>query len=289
MWYLITIVILAFAASRGAQRVLTSISLETLDGWTITAFSLLLSCLVWLPIAWHRKWIIRNKDLWIKSIPLSVVNIVIPALAFTFAQLFVTAGVAALFVSFLPVTVALLAWAFIKQKPSTKVSVGVGIATIGVIMLSIGRNGALDVDNWWAGVALLALGILSAAAVYVGWRKLLSEYQAVELLSPQLVISSLVVIPVAFIFGNLSSLTVEIIPLLLFLGIVNYIIPQLAMFWLLTRTTSVRAALANYLAPVFAIMLGAIFLGEAITFIIIASGALIILGASFVNSSKPQE
>lgn len=286
MRYIVPIVILLFALSRGTQRVLTSLALNSLDGWSVTALSLSFACLIWLPIAWWRKWLVFDKNLWLRSLPLGVVNIAIPAIAFTFAQLFVTAGVAALFVAFLPVVVAILGWVFLKEKLSAKVWVGIFLATIGVTVLTLGKNGALDVTNWWAGVGLLALGVLSAAIVYVGWRKLLSERPAVELLAPQLVISTLCVIPLAFIFGKVTVPSVEVFFLLGALGTVNYIIPQIAMFWLLVRTTAVRSSLANYLAPVFAIILGAIILDQPITWVIMSGGILIILGAVFVNTAK---
>lgn len=78
----------------------------------------------------------------------------------------------------------------------------------------------------------------------------------------------------------------EVFFLLGALGTVNYIVPQIAMFWLLVRTTAVRSSLANYLAPVFAIILGAIILDQPITWVIMSGGILIILGAVFVNTAK---
>ena len=286
MRYMVAIVILVFALSRGTQRVLTSLALDSLDGWSVTALSLSFACLIWLPIAWYRKWLVFDKSLWLRSIPLGIVNITIPAVAFTFAQLFVTAGVAALFVAFLPVVVAILGWVFLRERLSIKVWVGVFLATVGVAVLTVGKNGALDVSNWWAGIGLLAVGVLSAAIVYVGWRKLLSERPAVELLAPQLVISTLCVLPLAFLLGDMNIPSIEIWFLLGALGTVNYIIPQIAMFWLLVRTTAVRSSLANYLAPVFAIILGALVLDQTITWLIIVGGILIILGAVFVNTAK---
>lgn len=286
MRFIIPLVILLFALSRATQRVLTSLALDSLDGWGVTALSLSLACLIWLPVAWFRKWLIFDKSLWLRSIPLGIVNIAIPAVAFTFAQLFVTAGVAALFVAFLPVVVAILGWVFLKEKLSMKIWFGIFLATGGVTILTLGKNGALDVSNWWVGVGLLAVGIFSAAIVYVGWRKLLAERPAVELLAPQLVISTILVLPLALFLGRTNVPSFKIWLLLGVLGAVNYIIPQLAMFWLLIRTTAVRSSLANYLAPVFAVILGAFILNQPITWLIVFGGVFIIIGAIFVNMAK---
>lgn len=283
---MVVVVILVFALSRGVQRVLTAVGLEILDGWGVTAFSLMFACVVWFVIAWWKKWLIFDKVLWWRSVPLSVVNIVIPGVAFTFAQVFVSAGVAALFVAFLPAVVAVLGWMFLRERLSLKVWLGVVVATVGVVVLTVGKGGSLSVSNWWLGVGLLLVGVVSAGVVYVGWRKLLNDYRVVELLAPQLFISTVIVVPLMFVFGEGSRVDVLTVFVLGGLGVVNYILPQLAMFWLLTKTTAVRSALANYLAPVFAIVLGFVFLNQPVTWLIVVGGVLIITGAVFVNMAK---
>jgi drug/metabolite transporter (DMT)-like permease len=285
--YIIIAVILVFALSRGIQRVLTALALDFADAWTVTALSLLISSLIWMPIAFAKGWLRLDKQLWIKALPLSIINIAIPAAAFTFAQLYVTAGVAALFVAFLPAVVAVSGWIFLKEKISIKVGIGILLATGGIAALTFGRGGSLDVLNWWLGVGLLLIGIVSAALVYVGWRELLKTYSAVVILGPQLFYSTLMVIPVALTLGtpNYSDIVNNIFVLTI-LGVANYIVPQLAMFWLIMKTTAVRSSLANYLAPVVAVILGASLLGEEITPLIVFGGLLIISGAILVNASK---
>lgn len=67
-------------------------------------------------------------------------------------------------------------------------------------------------------------------------------------------ISTTITLPIALV-TVLGSHLLPQLPLLAALGVVNYIIPQIAMFWLITKTTAVRAALPNYLAPLFATFL----------------------------------
>jgi drug/metabolite transporter (DMT)-like permease len=283
---LIFAVILIFALSRGAQRIFTALALESLDAWSVTTYSLLFACLIWFPVAWFKKWLIFDRQLWLTSIPLGIVNIAIPAIAFTAAQMFVTAGVAALFVAFLPIMVAMLGLLFLKEKLSLTTIAGVSIATVGVSVLTLSRSGALDASNWWLGVLLLTVGVISAAFVYVGWRKLLSERPGVEILAPQLAISLFTVAVPTILFGQPGNMDYSLTILLTMLGVVNYIIPQIAMFWLIVRTTAVRSALANYLAPIFAIILGAVFVNQPVTVTVLIGGILVIIGAVFVNTGK---
>jgi drug/metabolite transporter (DMT)-like permease len=283
---IIVLVIIAFAFSRGSQRILTHLALEEIDGWTITLTSLLLSCVIWLPIAYYKKWLIWDKSLWYRSIPLSIFNIALPGLSFTFAQMFVSAGVAALFVSFLPAVVAILGIVVLKEKVSKLSWAGIILGLAGIVMLVVSKNGSLDATNWWVGIMLLVGGVVSAAIVYVGWRKLLSERPAVEIIAPQLVISTIFVAPIALIFGNINDFHSAPWVVLSLLAVSNYIIPQIAMFWLLVRTTALTSATANYLAPVFAVVLGVIFLDQPLTIIIAVSGLMIVLGAILINVSK---
>lgn len=284
---LVSTVILLFAFSRGVQRILTALSLDYIESWSIVAFSLIAACLVWFPIAYFKGWLILERRLWLRSIPLGLVNIAIPAVAFTFAQVFVTAGVAALFVAFLPIVVALLGWMFLKERLSVQSTIGIVVATLGVVLLAFSREtSSLDGGSWIAGILLLFLGVISAAAVYIGWRSLLKERKAVELLGPQLAISTLAVIPFTLLFGGEFKFSIEIVALLTSLGVVNYVIPQIAMFWLLTRTTVIRAALANYLAPAIAVVLSALVLSEEVTYQIVVGGVLVIAGAITINFAK---
>lgn len=282
---LIAAVILAFAAARGIQRVLTGILLADMDPWTITTLSLLVATALWLPIAAVKRWLPADRALWWRSIPLGLVNIAIPGIAFTAAQQYVTASTAALLVAMLPVLVAVLAAVLLHERLTPRAVLGIGVATAGLLILALGRGGALDGTNWWAGLALVAAGVISAAFVYVGWRTLLSRYPAVVLLAPQLVISTVAVAPFALLeHGTLPTpgewWTVGA------LAAVNYVIPQLAMFWLLTRTTALQATLPSYGAPLIAALIAWPVLDQPVTVVVAAGGALILLGAWLINRGR---
>jgi len=285
MRFFIPIVIFTFAFSRGAQRILTALALEHLDPWTISGASLTIATIFWIPFAAWKGWLITDTKLWLRCMPLGIINIAIPAVAFIAAQRFVSASAAALLVSSMPILIAVLASSLLGERLRPKAVVGIAVGTLGVITLTFGKGGSLNGQSWAAGLILIAIGVVAASAVYVGWRNLLSEYRGVEILAPQLVISVVVVLPVALATGFSASLLPQL-PLLTALSIVNFVFPQIAMFWLIARTTAVRAALANYFAPLIATTLAVPILGQKVTPLIIVGGVFIITGAIFINTAR---
>lgn len=282
----VPVVILAFALSRGVQRVLTALTLEHLGPWSVSALSLAIACILWFPFAATKGWLIWDRRLWARCAPLGLVNIAVPAVAFIAAQQFITASTAALLVAAIPLVVAALAAAFLSEHLRWPAVTGIGVGAAGVITLTLGKGGSLDGSNWWLGLGLVALGVLAAASVYVGWRGLLAEYQGVQILAPQLAVSAFGVLPVAFALDGLPDLSATLTVELTALALTNYVLPQLAMFWLLARTTAVRSSLANYLAPLFATVIAVPVLGQEVTPPIIAGGILIVAGAALVNTAR---
>lgn len=268
------------------QRVLTALALRELQPWTISALSLLLACILWFPIAAHNQWLVFDRTLWARCAPLGVVNIAVPAVAFISAQQLVTASAAALLVAAMPILIALFAVAFLGEHLRWPAVAGVLVGAGGVVTLTLGKGGSLDGSNWILGVGLVAAGVVAAASVYVGWRRLLAQYSGVQILAPQLAVAALVVAPVAISVEGLSVPSRGTVVELTALAVVNYVLPQLAMFWLLARTTAVRSSIANYLAPLFATILAVPVLGQSITATIVVGGAMILAGAVLVNTAR---
>jgi len=186
----------------------------------------------------------------------------------------------------MPVVIAILAAVTLGETLKKSAVLGIVIGTAGVNNLTLGKGGSLSGKSWAAGLILISIGVVAAAVVYVGWRNLLSEWRGVEILAPQLLVSTLAVAPIALLVEGAGGHVFAQLPTLGALAVVNYVIPQIAMFWLLTRTSAVRAALSNYLAPLIATMLATVVLGQKITPLIIVGGVLIIGGAVLVNTAR---
>jgi drug/metabolite transporter (DMT)-like permease len=282
---LVPLAIGVFALSRGSQRVLTALALAHLGPWSTTAYSLVIACAVWLPLAGLRGWLVLDRKLWLRCVPLGLVNIAIPGIAFT-AALYVTAASAALLVACLPIAVAVAAFFLLKERLGLVAVGGIAVGTLGVVVLTLGKGGSITGTNWVAGLCLVGLGVLSAACVYVGWRGLLKEYSAVRILGPQLVVSSIVALGAALLIEGYHSPSASTWGLLGMLGVVNYIIPQLAMFYLLMHTTAVRTTLPNYLAPLVATVMAVPLLHQSVHVVLVVGGVLILTGALMVNTAK---
>lgn len=284
--WLIAAVIGVFSLARGAQRVLTALALGSMDPWTVMAGSSVFALLVWIPVAYLGRWVVWRRDLWVRAVPLGLVNIVLAGITLIAAQMYLSAGMVAVLVAGIPLVVALLAAVFLKEKLTRLALAGIACGTVGVAVVTLGRGGVLDAHNLILGLLLTAAGVLSAATVYVGWRGLLAEYPGTVLLGPQLVVSVVVTVPIALVVAGGVAVPAAGVPSLLMLGVINLIVPQLAMFWLLARTTALRSSIASYLAPLVAALLAVPVLGQPLNMIVVLGGVLVIAGAVLVNRGK---
>lgn len=284
--WVVSSVIVVFAVARGAQRVATGVALQQMDPWTVMAGSIVAALALWLPIAYFAGWLVWKQDLWVRAAPLGLVNIVVAGITLIAAQQYLTAGLTAVIVAALPLVVAVFAAVFLKEKVTAFGVVGILLGTVGVVIVTVGRGGALDATNWALGLVLAGAGVLSLATVYVGWRDLLATYPGAVLLAPQLAVSAVVAVPVAAFLGGHAPVSWTAVGTLTALGVISMIVPQLAMFWLLARTTALRAALANYLAPLFAALLAVPILGQPVNVLVVSGGLFVIAGAVVANLAK---
>jgi drug/metabolite transporter (DMT)-like permease len=279
-------VILIFALSRGLQRILTAFLLDDYGALQITFISLLIATIIFLLIGFWKNWLVWDKSLLLNSIPLGLVNIAIPGFVFIQAQKYLSASATALFVAGMPLVIALLGYLILKESLSRKIIVGIVIGVFGIVTLTIGKGGEISGQNWWVGIFYVAIGVISASLVYVSWRGLLTNYKPVQLLAPQLIFSTIGLGIASFLLSEMITITTVALTELTLLALVNYILPQISMFYLLKNTSAVKASLPNYLAPLFATILAIPLLGQQLTPTIAIGGCLILLGAYTIKNSK---
>lgn len=279
-------VILIFALSRGLQRILTAFLLDSYGALQITFISLLIATMIFLLIGFWKNWLAWDKSLIWNSMPLGLVNIAIPGFVFIQAQKYLSASATALFVASMPLVIALLGYLILKENLSKKIMLGITIGVGGIVTLTIGKGGEISGQNWWIGIFYVAIGVISASLVYVSWRGLLTKYKPVELLAPQLIFSTIGLGIVSFLLADMKTMNLTSLMELTLLALVNYILPQISMFYLLKNTSAVKASLPNYLAPLFATILAIPLLGQQVTLTIAIGGFLILLGAYTIKNSK---
>jgi len=226
----------------------------------------------------------RPPALWFKVAVWALVGIVIPFILIAWAEEHIDSGTASVLNSSMPLFTVLFAAIFLIEEQLTPARVaGLGIGFVGVIVLTGGDVYALRDSTVLSQLAVVgAAACYGAGAIYA--RSLLKENDPVGLTGGQLVLGSLLVLPIMLVVRGTPdySLSVEAWLSLLALGVLGTGIAIIIYLWLVDNVGSVRSSLVTYIIPVVGLFLGWAVLNESIGVNTILGCALIIVGVAAV-------
>ena len=167
-----------------------------------------------------------------------------------------------------PVFAALLAWLWIKEKPSLAVVVGVLLSIVGVGFIVGGSLGQLNLKGDFLAL-WMTMVIASMMVVY-------RRFPALASAGPT-VLSSLVLLPIALYFDNPFSVPMNEILILVGFGVVFAIAP-ITMVEGAKRLPSGETALLSALESPLAVVLAFLIFTDIPPFMTIIGGLLILIG-----------
>ena len=226
-----------------------------------------------------------SKD-WYWFALIGFINLVIPFFLIAYGVKSVQSNLAAILMSSGPLTSTILAHFFTKYEKFNLVKTfGVLIGFSGIIYL-FSDNILINENNF-----LSALLILAGATGYVigGVLTLKISSKKNENVTTSICIwASIILLPLSLIFEQPWNLdpSIKSTISLLYLGIVCTGLAWLLRFKILKNNGLIFQSQVSYLIPIFAIILGYIFLGELITSKVIVSLAAVIIGIYFVKKSS---
>jgi len=226
---------------------------------------------------------------------LAVMAICEPCLYFTFekhALQYTSAAQAGVIVALLPLMVAGAAAIFLAEKLTPRLSLGMALAFLGAVWVSLSGEATATSPRPLLGNALEFLAMASATGYIIALKKLGQRWSPWHLVAIQNVIGSLFFLPFALSYGGFGVLSEpSLLPqaawlALLYLGVVV----SLGAFLLYTlgmqHIPANRATIYSNLIPVFAVSLSIAFLGERLTVAQFFACGLILVGL-LISQSKP--
>ncbi|MBE1589327.1 drug/metabolite transporter (DMT)-like permease [Nonomuraea angiospora] len=174
-----------------------------------------------------------------------------------------------------PVMVPLIAWALLRERPHWRLVVVIAGATAGSALVSFSAGGGA---GSWAGDGLVVASVVAAAFYVVVASRQVTAIAPLPAALTQQVWALGFVIVCQFVLAGPLRLSVTPTQLLLAgaAGILNYALP----FWLyltaLRRMPVARAAGYLTLIPVFGVLGAVLVLGEQVTWLDLAGGALVV-------------
>ena len=200
---------------------------------------------------------------WREGIVLGVINAAIPFTLIAWGEKHVDSGVAAIANSSVPIFVAILAVWFVPSERSTGMRlVGVALGLVGVAVLA----GVHPAGGWWGaagtGAIILASVSYAAANLYAGRRM---SVGGPVLAAASMVAAFVVLLP--FALTSLPAVTPgwKAFGSAIALGVAGTAVAQVLSYRMIDRYGSARSVLVAYMLPAFALLYGAVFLSEALT------------------------
>ncbi|WP_426175920.1 DMT family transporter [Massilia sp. TWR1-2-2] len=223
---------------------------------------------------------------WKHYLMLGLFNSALPFLLFAFAARTLTASVLSVLNATAPMWGALIGAAWSRQRISGRVAAGLVLGTGGVALL-VGFDHATS----GPGAARAVAAALAAALSY----SLASAYartaRSVEPFANahgSMWAAALLVLPLVPLFPAPAAPTMAIMAAALALGVVCSGIAYILYFKLIDDVGPTSALTVTFLNPLFGILWGVLFLGEAVGWYTAVGAAIVIAGTALVTGLVPR-
>jgi drug/metabolite transporter (DMT)-like permease len=205
----------------------------------------------------------------------------VPVLLFALAEERISSALAGMLVSGVPIFTAVLAAVVTRSWPTRRRLIGLSVGFLGIVLLAapdLGSSGAAA-----AGVMMVLGAVASYAIASTLYAPLQQTYGSLPVTMWLLIVSAVMLSPLGLL--GLRNSSAEWLPLvsLLILGVIGTGAAWAMWVALIGRVGAVRAAIAGYIIPIVALVLGVIVLGEQIEPIQIA-GVVVALSGGYLLS-----
>jgi len=207
------------------------------------------------------------------------------------AEQWVPSGLAAVLFATFPLFVALLAHFVLPGERLTPVGfLGVVIGFAGVaVIYSEDFGKLLGPQVAFASTVLLLCPICSAIGS-VGVKKWGAGIHPLLTAAVPMGLTGLVMTSGALTFEGTEGIHLAPAPVaaLFYLALVGSALPFTLYFWLLKRLRATQLSMINYIVPIVAVIVGALFMSEPVTLRVVAGTALVIAGVVVATRAKAQ-
>ncbi len=217
------------------------------------------------------------------AILLGLLAIALPLVLISLGEVSVPSGLAGVIISSMPMLVAVFAPLFDRSAEINRIqAVGLIVGLVGVALV-VGLQSVGSAGQVLGALAILGAAACSALATFV----VKLQYKDKNVPSStttlfSLAVGAVLVAPIAAVTASRDAPGARAIIAVVLLGLVCTACTYMLYYSLIDQVGEERAALGNYLTPIFALVYGVVLLGETLTFVEILGLALIIVGAEII-------
>lgn len=272
------------AAIWGSSFLFIRIGSRAMGPAALVELRVLLATVALILYAWFSRRQIRILHMWWQYLVLGATNAAIPFMLIASAELRLDSGFAAILNATTPLFTALVAWAWVKEPftPGKLLGVLLGIAGVGIL---VGGGAGGHGPGLWLPVAFSLLGALSYGVAGVFSSRQFRGESPLDMAIGQQLAASLLVLPLSLLRLPTAWPSGTVLFSVLMLALVCTAFAYLLYFALIHSVGALRTLTVTFLVPAFAVVWGALFLGEAVSLrmvlglvVILSSIALVMRG-----------
>jgi drug/metabolite transporter (DMT)-like permease len=241
-----------------------------------------IGALVLLPILWFSgHWRALRQDA-ASILFVGILNSALPFALFAYAVLSISTGLSAILNATVPLFAALVAWFWLKERPGSSRVLGLVIGFVGVLLLASDKASFKPGGTGWAVIAcLLACSSYAVSASYT--RKYLTGIHPLATAAGSQLGATLgLALPTIWFWPAHNPGPMPWLALVA-LGVVCTAAAYILYFRLIEKLGPVRTVTVTFLVPVFAIIYGTVFLGEAVTTWMLMCGVVVVCGTALAT------
>jgi drug/metabolite transporter (DMT)-like permease len=236
-----------------------------------------------LPLLWWRGHVGEFRRHWKGVCLIGILNSGTPFALFAFSLLSITTGLSAILNATVPLFGALVAWLWLKDRPTGSRVVGLALGFAGVALLAWDKASfkpdASGVAPAWAVMACLLATLCYGVAASATKRYLSGLPPLVTAAGSQIGATLALTLPALWFWpAKMPSLQAWLS--LVAVGVVCTGIAYVLFFRLIEQAGPARALAVTFVVPVFAVLYGVLFLGESVTSWMLLCGLVIVCGTA---------
>lgn len=241
---------------------------------------------------WQRRHFPKGKEFWFHTTLFATLSSILPVLLFCYAEKSIDSAIAALINGTTPMFTALMAH---RLTPSDRLdgqkTAGIGLSVGGMLCIFWPAL-QQGVNVTTIGMSAALLGAFCYALSHVYAKRYFSHHEPYVAPAAQLLTSSLILIPMALWLDRFYELAFPSLTAWIGVGgmaIFGTFIGFLVYYRLLAISGPTSLSMTACFFPVGGMLLGSLFLGEAITWTGVAAAGMILAGIALVNGLIPSK
>ena len=267
----------------GSSFLFTRLSVLDFGTFPMAGMRVLIGAVVLLLILSFKRQLPQLGVHWRKTFFNGLLNSAIPFVCFAWALLYISTGLSAIINATVPLFGALVAWWWLKDRPSGSRTLGLAIGFLGVLLLAWDKASFKSephgISTAFPVLALLLACLCYGIAASFTKRHLSNVPPLITAAGSQCGATLALMLPMLWFWPAHNPGPVAWAAILMS-GVFCTGLAYILYFRLIERIGPAKAMTVTFLIPVFAVLMGVVFLGEAVSLRMLLCGAIIVCGTA---------